>query len=139
MNQFVLDASVALRWLLDHSPPHYAIQVQRLMRGGARALVPSLWHLEIASGLVVAERRGILTRSGVDRSLADIEALLAVCIDSYTGLFSARQTREIAQAFRLSAYDAVYLDLARRERLPLASLDEELRSAAPKAGVTLVH
>jgi predicted nucleic acid-binding protein len=109
------------------------------MRDGARALVPGLWHLEIASGLAVAARRGILTSDQVDRSLAVTESLLARWIDTNNDLVSARQTVEIAQTFRLSVYDGVYLDLALRARLPLATLDAELRAAAPKAGVKLIH
>jgi len=44
-----------------------------------------------------------------------------------------------ARAFHLSAYDAVHLDLARRERLPLATFDDRLRNAAAHAGVELLR
>jgi predicted nucleic acid-binding protein len=109
------------------------------MLDGARAVVPALWHLEMASGLAIAERRGILTPEDVDQSLADIEKLLGQAIERDSGLVSARQALTTARAFRLSGYDAVYLDVARRERLPLATLDEELRAAATQAGVALVR
>jgi predicted nucleic acid-binding protein len=71
--------------------------------------------------------------------LADIEKLLGQAIESDSGLASARQALTTVRAFRLSGYDAVYLDVARRERLPLATLDEELRAAASQAGVPLLH
>jgi predicted nucleic acid-binding protein len=54
-------------------------------------------------------------------------------------VISVRQSLATARAFHLSAYDAVYLDLARRNRLPLATLDERLRLAAGQAGVELVR
>ena len=58
MKTFVLHASVALGWTLDNPLPVSAAQAKQALLSGARALVPALWHLEIANGLVVAERRG---------------------------------------------------------------------------------
>ena len=37
---------------------------------------------------------------------------------------------KLAERHRLTLYDAVYLELALRRELPLATLDKELRSAA---------
>jgi len=45
----------------------------------------------------------------------------------------------LARAFRLSAYDAVYLETAQREQLALATLDQSLRAAAIRAGVEVFH
>jgi predicted nucleic acid-binding protein len=137
LTPFVLDASVALRWFLDRRVPPYANRVKRSLMNGNRAVVPALWHLEMSNGLAVAERRSILTYTDVERALLDVEQLLAQAIDTSSALVSARQALVMARAFKLSAYDAVYLDLARRERLPLASLDERLRAAAKQADVQL--
>ncbi len=41
-------------------------------------------------------------------------------------------------AFRLTLYDAAYLELAYRRSLPLASLDDELRAAGRALGVPLL-
>lgn len=135
MTDFVLDASVALRWFLGGPMPPYARRVRQLMLAGARAVVPALWHLEIANGLTVAERRGILTPADLDQSLTDIERLLTQAVHTDPGLVPVRQALTTARAFGLSAYDAVYLEVARRERLPLATLDEELRAAAAQSDV----
>jgi predicted nucleic acid-binding protein len=43
-----------------------------------------------------------------------------------------------ARRYGFSAYNAVYLDLARQERLPLATHDERLRLAAAASGVRLL-
>jgi predicted nucleic acid-binding protein len=137
LTPFVLDASVALRWFLDRRVPPYANRVKQSLMKGNRAVVPALWHLEMSNGLAVAERRSILTYTDVERALLDVEQLLAQAIDTSSALVSARQALVMARAFKLSAYDAVYLDLARRERLPLASLDERLRAAAKQADVQL--
>lgn len=138
MTRFVLDASVALRWFLDDPIPPYAKRVKQFILTGSRVVVPALWHLEMANGLGFAERRGILTAADVDRSLIDIEQF-GQSVDSDTALISARQALATARPLGLSAYDAVYLDLARREQLPLATLDEELRTAALRAGVRLLR
>ena len=137
--RFVLDASVALGWFLSDPVPAYAGHVRRLMLTGILALVPALWHLEMASGLVVAERRGILKPADVDQSLTDIERLLGQAIETDAALISSRQALIPARAFGLSPYDAAYLAVARREQAPLATLDEGLRSAATHAGVALLR
>lgn len=139
MTRFVLDASVALRWFLSNPIPAYANRVKQLMVNGSRAIVPALWHLEMANGLGIAERRGIVNAADADQSLTDIERLLGQAIECDLALVSVRQALMTARTFRLSGYDAVYLDVARRERLPLATLDEALRAAAMQAGVALLR
>ena len=139
MKRFVLDASVALRWFLDRPVPAYANRVKQFFLKRVRALVPALWHLEMSNGLAVAERRSILTITDVDQAIIDIEQIVAQAVDTDSSVVSARRSLTTARAFQLSAYDAVYLDLARRERLALATLDDRLRAAAAKAGVELLR
>ncbi len=55
--------------------------------------------------------------------------------DSATFSRALSDTLQVARRHRLSAYDASYLELAMREGLPLATLDEDLQKAARKAGV----
>jgi len=136
---FVLDASVALRWFLDHPMPAYANRVKQFFLKGDRAMVPALWHLEMSNGLAVAERRSILTAPDVDQAMIDIEQIVAQAVDTDGNIISVRQSLATARAFQLSAYNAVYLDLARRERLPLATLDDRLRAAAAHAEVELLR
>ena len=139
MTGFVLDASVALRWFLNHPVPAYANRVKQVFLKGVRAVVPALWHLEMSNGLVVAERRSILTPADVDQAVIDIEQLVAHAVDIDSDVVPARQALTTARTFQLSAYDAVYLDLARRKRLPLATLDDKLRAAAARGGVELLR
>jgi predicted nucleic acid-binding protein len=135
VNRFVLDASVALAWVLDDPMPAYAAQVQDAMLSGNRALVPALWHLEIANGLAMAERRKDLTGADVEEALAEIQAATRQTVDTDVSVIPAREALANARSFQLTAYDAVYLELARREGLPLATLDKGLRAAAAKAGI----
>jgi predicted nucleic acid-binding protein len=133
---FVLDASVALAWLIDDPVPSYATKIQERIADGEAALVPALWVLEMANGLLMAERRGKLAASDADHGLRQLEALITVGIEVDT--LAAPTIREAftpARTYELTAYDAVYLELARREGLPLATLDKTLRRAAAKAGI----
>lgn len=135
---FVLDASVSLRWFLDHPVPSYANRIKQLLISGSSAVVPALWHLEMANGLVVAQRRGVLNASDADRSLLDLEQLLAQVIQSDVTLVSIRQSLLTARKFQLSSYDDAYLETAQRGNLPLATLDQPLRAAAKQAGVETI-
>jgi len=137
LSRFVLDTSVSLAWFLDRPVSRLAIQVWDSLQQGSRAVVPPLWLLEMANGFATAERRGALTTSNIDRCLANIDVLLASAVDYSTTVISLRQALAVASGFRLTAYDAVYLETARTEHLPIATLDRALADAARKAGVPL--
>jgi predicted nucleic acid-binding protein len=138
MKTFVLDASVALGWTLDNPVPASATRAKQALLSGTRAVVPALWHLEIANGLVVAERRGILTSSDAMLALLQLQQLCAQALEVEADIVAMRQAFITARTYQLSAYDSVYLDLALRVRLPLATLEVHLRKAAGKAGVELL-
>jgi len=138
VSRFVLDTSVSLAWFLDRPVSRPAVQVWHSLQQGSRAVVPALWLLEMANGFATAERRGALTRSDIDRCLTDIDVLMASSVDYSTSVISLRQAFAGASGFRLTAYDAVYLETARAEHLPIATLDRALADAAQKAGVRLL-
>ena len=135
MSDFVLDASVALAWVLDNPIAAYALEVRRALAGDKRGLVPPLWHLEVANGLATAERRRDLVGADVENALAQIQATAAQTIETDLGFLPVGEALANARFFQLTAYDACYLALAQREGLPLATLDKRLRAAAGKAGV----
>jgi predicted nucleic acid-binding protein len=137
--RFVLDASVSLAWFLDQPVPALAMKAKQLLSSGSRAVVPALWHLEMANGLAVAERRGILAPGDVETSAAAIQQMLGKVIENTDAETPFRQALMVARAFQLSAYDAVYLETARSEGLPLATLDKGLRAAAAQAAVELLR
>lgn len=139
MKRFILDASVALAWFLDDPVPAYASHLRQALLHGERALVPMLWTLEVANGLAVGERRRNLTADQVARCLAVVEQLLGGTIEVSSVLVPFRQVLSTARSFRLTAYDSIYLEIARTEGLPLATLDRSLRTAASQAGVGIVQ
>lgn len=138
MNSFVLDASVALAWFVDDPVPAYAVQIKQFIEGGMRAMVPALWTMEMANGFCMAERRGKLTAEQTDHGLRQLEIIMLSGLQISAEVISIREHLATARAFQLTAYDAVYLELARREGLPLATLDKSLRAAAAKARVALL-
>ena len=140
MSDFVLDASVSLSWFVDDPVPVAAMEIRSLLVKGQRALVPALWGFEMANGLVTAERKRVLTSFDVSACCDEIEILLAdsleLVADSPRNIVRTLFTS--ARAHSHTAYDASYLELALRERLPLATLDRSLQISAKGAGVPLL-
>ena len=133
MTLCVIDSSVALAWVMsDESRAPALALLDRVAVDGAVA--PGLWRLEVANALLVAERRKRLT--AVQRSAAlESLAALPIAIDDETSERAWSETIDLAARYRLTVYDATYLELATRRDLPLATLDRELEGAARKAGV----
>ena len=135
MNRLVLDASTAIGWMVDVPPPRTSLRVLQILQAGATAVVPELWYYEVTNALVVAERRGRATAQVVTSHIHDLERLAAFMEISPTTP-SALMTA--ARQSGLTAYDAAYFDLALRQNLPLATLDEKMRAAAQNAGIALI-
>ncbi len=133
--KFVLDASVALGWFIDRPVIPYAEHVRQLIAFGSRATIPVLWYLEIANGFVVAERRGTWTASDTADALRTLDVVIANGIETYPEPAPTRGILALARQFELTAYDAVYLEAALHQGLPIATLDRKLRTAASAAGV----
>lgn len=130
---FVLDASVTAAWCFaDESHPAAEVAFGRLEH--ERALVPALWWAEIRNILIVGERRGRVNPVATAQFLADL-ARLPIQADS--GPISD-VVLALSRRHRLSAYDAIYLELAERFCVPLATLDPRLAGAARADGVSLV-
>jgi predicted nucleic acid-binding protein len=138
VKRFVLDASVAVAWVAGTPVDPYATAVQAHVASGWRAIVPPLWQLEVANGLLMIERRRVLTAADADRGLLDLETFLVSRAEVDQTPYALRQLADLARTYQLTVYDAVYLGLAMHANLPLATLDRGLRIAASKAGVTLL-
>jgi predicted nucleic acid-binding protein len=134
---FVLDASLALAWYFEDEVSEYADLVLERLREDS-ALVPSLWPLEIANGLISAERRGRLSPAGVMRT-AELVQELPISVQEVPPGLALGAVIDVARSQVLSAYDAAYLELAMREGVPLATRDDNLRAAAGRVGVPLAE
>ena len=138
MTRFVLDNSVAMRWLMPsvkRSDQRYAEQVLKSMNK-SDVLVPELWYVEASSVLLCAERKGEITIAQTEAFTSQLEKL-PITVDSSTWKQSFGRTMTLARAYSLSGYDAAYLELAVRKSLTLASLDRKLVKAAEKAGISI--
>ncbi len=138
MKYFVLDASVTLAWLIDRAAQPYATRIRQLLLAGDRAVVPPLWRLEIANAFLVAERRGLLTAADTAEILHSFYSGIARSIEESQQVLPLQRVLASARQFKLTAYDAEYLDTARTQELPLATLDRELEKAALEAGVAVL-
>ena len=133
MSAFVLDASVAVTWLLDDEEhPSADAARRRIVEGGA--IVPHVWHLEVRNALLVAERRGRITGAGAAARLRSLRQL-PIHTDMEPDLETAF---ELARIHGLAIEDAMYLELAKRRSEALATLDEALGRAAAAEGLSLV-
>lgn len=132
MSGLVVDASVVMAWLFDDEDEPRADRVlERLAEEGV--LAPRLLNLETRNTLLVAERRGRLSAEAADERMDALQGL-PIRTDEEPDLQSAF---DLARAYDLSFYDALYLELAKREGAELATLDRALSQAAIVEGVPL--
>ena len=131
---FVVDASMAFAWVLPSQASPQANTLLERIEAGAGGVVPMFWYLEVANGLLVADRRKVITGSQRQRSLERLAAL-TLTVDDGEARNSFGRTSALAEQHGLSVYDATYLELALRRNLPLGARDRALRSAARRSGV----
>jgi predicted nucleic acid-binding protein len=130
---FVLDASIAACWAFqDEQHPRADAAFAKIRT--EEAVVPSLWWFEVRNVLVVNERRKRITESDTNRFLRDLSRL-RIRVDRAP---EEAVILRLARTHRLSVYDASYLELALRERVPVATLDAELAGAALAEGTELI-
>jgi predicted nucleic acid-binding protein len=129
---FVIDASVVIAWAFKEEHASAELSFARIQT--EEAIVPALWWYELRNVLVLGERQGRLTERETARFLRDLSRF-AITMDS---LHNEIQIMTLARRHRLTVYDAAYLELAQREAVPLATLDEELAAAARAEKVALI-
>ena len=136
---FVLDASVALLWLVPQTDPVGVDYSEATLKSleESQAVVPSLWDLEIANVVAKVESKGIVSEAD-SRRFIELLGRLNVETGQTTSAHALSDTLNLARRYKLSAYDAAYLELALRMGLPLATLDADLARAATAAGVAIL-
>ena len=123
----VIDSSLTLAWLFADECTSATDALFRTVQGEG-AIVPSLWRLEVANALEMAVRRKRVDAEFRDASLRDL-SILPIVVDAETDAHAWGATLSIAERCGLTLYDATYLELAQRQRLPLGTLDADLRKA----------
>jgi predicted nucleic acid-binding protein len=130
---FVLDTSVTLGALFKDEQDAYSLAVLGTL-DEALAVVPPLWHLELGNILGRALKARRITAPDLAQSW---ERLGALGIQVIPTPDDARYWAERSLEWDLSSYDCCYLDLARQQRLPIATKDAPLAAAARRIGVSL--
>jgi len=140
MNTFNLvpDASVALAWLLDRVDVHESLLARHLLdvAHGSQNTVPHIWRVEVANGVLRAERSRRISQDQV-AAFNQLLDSLPFRPDHDDAAHQIARTCEIARTHGLTAYDASYLELSLRHRACLATFDRKLADAARASGVTV--
>ena len=132
---FVVDASAALAWCFSDEA---TLASQALLASLARdhAMAPAMWPFEVANALLMATRRGRASAEEAEGHLFDL-LTLPIRIDRPPDLVVLGIATALARGHRLTVYDAAYLELALRLKLPLATHDGQMKAAARAEGIKL--
>ena len=124
---------MTIAWLFEDetTADARAVLLKVVRDGGA---VPSLWRLEVANALQLAVRRNRCDEDFLRQAIAYLEQL-PIEDDAETNRFAWHTTLDLARAEGLTAYDAAYLELAMRRKLPLATGDKALIAAGKRHGL----
>jgi predicted nucleic acid-binding protein len=134
----VLDASSVLAWLVRRQDPIEAAIADALFSEVEQesAMVPPLWYMEVINGLLVAERRKLIPVSEASRFLSELRAL-PIAEDKVWPSNLQNSVLQLARAYSLTSYDAVYIDLCLRMQYSIATFDRKLATAARSAGIRI--
>lgn len=134
----VLDASMMLAWLIprqDSAEAAVAVQARSELDGESFS-VPQIWYTEIASGILRMERVGRIPQLASEAFLAEL-ASAEILADAERPALRQNVVLALARAYKLTAYDATYLELAIRTGATLYTFDRQLSEAARAAGVEI--
>ena len=137
MRKAVIDSSVTLGFILRDEQSAFAIRVFDALENVAEIYVPSLWWIETANGLLMAERRKRISQNETFEALQTIQKL-SVQTDMDGASQAVLETVALARQYRLTVYDAAYLELTLRMKATLATADRALINAAKEAGVSVL-
>lgn len=133
---FVLDCSITMSWCFEDESTAYTDSILERLKT-SKCIVPSLWSLEVANVLLIAAKNKRITEIQ-SASFIDALSALPIITDSTTSTRAMHSIYVLANNSKLTIYDATYLELAIREKIPLATLDKELIKAANKLNVPLL-
>ena len=134
---FVVDASVGFAWVYEDQATPETDRLLNELAAGAVAVVPAMWFLEVANVLLTAQRRHRLTPAQRRTALEKLGAM-QFAVDDEGSRSAFGKTSDLAEKYGLTVYDAHYLEVALRRKLPLGSRDDALRHAARRCGVKVL-
>ncbi len=132
---FVLDCSVTMAWCFEDESSDYTDTILENFKG-VTAIVPTLWPLEVANVLLLSMKKKRITEVQ-SSSFIDALSALPIVVDQSTTSKAMHSIFVLANQTELTIYDAAYLELAIREKIPLLTLDQKLINAAKKLNVLI--
>jgi len=136
MQRFVLDCSIAVAWFFEDEFNEYCERIrQALLSKGVVAVTPAIWPVEVSNVLYQAERRKRIGAEQVNQAVR-VLSQLPIEVD-YLPLGGMGHVLRLCRTYTLTSYDALYLELALRENIPLATGDKKLTAAAIAAGADM--
>jgi len=135
-DRFVVDNSIVMTWCFKDEVSPYADAVLDSL-SLAVAVVPAIWPLEVINVLLVAERRKRLHESDSVRFIS-LLSQLPIVVDRSWPERSMKDLLTLGRENNLSSYDAAYLELAMRQGLPMATLDQRLLEAARRVDIPVI-
>lgn len=133
---FVLDCSVTMAWCFEDESSEFTVNALRSLEK-ATAIVPTIWSLEVANVLLLAKKHKRLNEIKAASFIGALSSL-PIIIDPSTSFRAMHNIFVLAEESNLTIYDAAYLELALREKIPLLTLDKGLIKAAKKLNINLM-
>jgi predicted nucleic acid-binding protein len=131
---FVVDSSVAIAWAVPSQATEGSVGLLESVLASSPVVVPVLWAFEVANSLLALWRRRVIQEEQYARARRNLAALESI-VDEEGPRLALEKISALAKEQSLSVYDAVYLELALRRGLPIATRDTALNKAAKRAGV----
>lgn len=133
----VVDLSFSAGWFQPAQGHTAGARLLKLLSNHeAKAICPALWSYEVLNLVAVATRRGTLSEAQADMAV-ELLNVLPVRLDEQGSDSVRRRIHRFAREFKLTAYDAAYLELADRLQLPLLTRDGQLTAAAKERRLPL--
>lgn len=130
---FVLDCSLTMTWLFEDESNEASDDVLHRLKNSV-AVVPTIWPLEVANVLLMAQKHQRISPTKAS-GFVDALSALPIIVDETTSRRAMHSIYVLAESMRITIYDAAYLELAIREKIPLLSQDQDLIKAAKKSGL----
>ena len=110
ISAFVLDASIAFAWVYPGQATPESETLLKLVKSGTVAVLPPLWCLEVSNGLLVGQRRKLISAAQRREALDGLSTLALVSDEADPGSVFGRTTT-LVEHHGLSVYDAACLEL----------------------------
>lgn len=123
MNCFVVDASVAVKWVVTEI---HSESARRLLERNYTLLVPDFFFAEVTN---VFWKRVLREEDNADDAKVALEAITSQPLQVYTSLELMFSAFDMAVQTKRAVYDCVYLTLAVESQCQMVTADEKLVNA----------